>query len=51
MSIGSSVKYHGGYGLHVGRAQLNNGTILDEPMKFQGSAEKSSVFNRTGQSC
>ena len=36
-------------GYMSGALSLNNNTILDEPMKFQASAEKSSVFNRTGQ--
>ena len=48
--MGSSVKpAMVAMGYMSGALSLNNNTILDEPMKFQGSAEKSSVFNRTGQ--
>ena len=48
--MGSSVKpAMVAMGYMSGALSLNNNTILDEPMKFQASAEKSSVFNRTGQ--
>lgn len=48
--MGSSVKpAMVAMGYMTGVITTSNNTIVDEPMKFQASQEKSSVFNRTGQ--
>ena len=48
--MGSSVKpAMVAMGYMSGVLSLNDTTIVDEPIKFQASAEKSSVFNRTGR--
>lgn len=47
--MGSSVKAAMvGIGYMNGAISLENNQIIDEPLKFQASPEKSSVFNRTG---
>ena len=47
--MGSSVKpAMVAMGYMSGALNFNNNVIVDEPMKFQASAEKSSVFNRYG---
>lgn len=48
--MGSSVKpAMVAMGYLTGVINTTNNTIVDEPMKFQASQEKSSVFNRTGE--
>ncbi|WP_124057477.1 peptidoglycan D,D-transpeptidase FtsI family protein [Vaginisenegalia massiliensis] len=48
--MGSSVKpAMVAMGYMEGAISLDNNVIVDEPLKFQASAEKSSVFNRTGK--
>lgn len=48
--MGSSVKpAMVALGYMEGLITLDNNRIVDEPMKFQASNEKSSVFNRTGK--
>lgn len=48
--MGSSVKpAMVAMGYMTGVISPTNNVIVDEPMKFQASQEKSSVFNRTGQ--
>lgn len=48
--MGSSVKpAMVAMGYMTGVISIDDNTIVDEPMKFQASREKSSVFNRTGQ--
>lgn len=49
-SMGSSIKpAMVSIGYEHGVIALNNNIITDEPLKFQASPEKSSVFNRTGR--
>lgn len=48
--LGSSVKpAMVATGYKEGVINLNNNVLIDEPLKFQASKEKSSVFNRSGQ--
>lgn len=48
--MGSSVKpAMVAIGYKEGVINLDNNVLIDEPLKFQASKEKSSVFNRTGQ--
>lgn len=48
--MGSSVKpAMVAMGYLTGVINTTNNTIVDEPMKFQASQEKTSVFNRTGE--
>lgn len=48
--MGSSVKpAMVAIGYKEGVISLDNNILVDEPLKFQASKEKSSVFNRTGQ--